>query len=39
MEFDTTGELANHKAKFCVLSKYGSQNALKKNGGTETDGT
>ncbi len=30
MEFDTTGELANHKAKFCVSSKYGSQDALDK---------
>ena len=30
MEFDTTGELANHKAKFCVSSKYGNQDALDK---------
>ena len=30
MEFDTTAELANHKAKFCVHSKYGNNESLDK---------
>lgn len=28
MDFDTTAELANHKQKFCISSKYGNQDAL-----------
>ena len=30
MDFDTTAELANHKQKFCVDSKYGNPDALEK---------
>lgn len=30
MDFETTAQLSNHKAKFCISSKYGNYDALDK---------
>lgn len=30
MDFETTAQLSNHQAKFCITSKYGNYDALDK---------